>query len=457
MALTVVSLFSGCGGLDWGFLHKDTHLVYACDNDPAAIKCFNQNFNHKATLRSVQEPEFLEDLHKIGVADIVLGGFPCQGFSKSGPKKKDDPRNQLYASMVEAVRILQPKVFVAENVDGMAQNYEGQYVTKIIEDFSRLGYEVEPRILNAADFGVPQYRRRIIFIGIHKKLNSQNFSWPIATHKSQARNGEFKSKMIHNGQPTLFKQISNPLRSPVTIKEAIGDILEISESIPDHQFITPSKEQKIIIERIGVGQKLCNVRFASTSVYTWQIPEVFGAVTKREILLLEIIGKNRRKKKYGDIPNGNPLSIATVNELSGEDFQQQEFNDLESKGYLKEKDGKYDLKGAMFCSGLFKRPEWNEPSPTIITVFHSPRYFIHPIKPRPFTIREVARLQSFPDNFQFLSAGIDKQDAYRLIGNAVPPLLAKHIAESILTFLKKEYSHETSERQSEPRRNVQRV
>jgi DNA (cytosine-5)-methyltransferase 1 len=239
MALTVVSLFSGCGGLDLGFLTRDTQLIYACDNDPAAVKCFNRNFGHKATQRNVQEPEFLRDLHEIGSADIVLGGFPCQGFSKSGPKKESDPRNQLYASMVEAVRILQPKVFVAENVDGMAQNYKGQFVTQIINDFSQLGYEVEPRILNAVDFGVPQYRRRIIFIGIRKELNHLSFNWPMPTHQSTARNGEFKSKMLHSGQPTLFNQSNNILRHPVTIKEAIGDLLEVSDDIPDHNFIAP--------------------------------------------------------------------------------------------------------------------------------------------------------------------------------------------------------------------------
>lgn len=451
MSFSVVSLFSGCGGLDLGFHRKGTQLLYACDNDLAAVKCFTANFNHEAILRDVQDETFIQDLESIGEADIVLGGFPCQGFSKSGPKNVNDPRNRLYSAMVEAVSILRPKLFVAENVDGMAQNYKGQYVTQITQDFAKLGYEVEHRILNAADFGVPQHRRRIIFVGIHEDLDPTAFTWPSPTHKGGTRNGEFKSGIILNGQPTLFDQAPRKLEKPVTIKQAIGDLLAASRDFPDHTFIPPTREQGIIIEKIGVGQKLCNVRFANTSVYTWQIPEVFGEVSEREIRLLETIGKNRRKKKYGDIPNGNPLSIETVNGLAGEDFQPEEFEALEAKGYLKKKDGKYDLKGAMFCSGLFKRPNWNAPSPTVITVFYNPRYFVHPAQNRPFTIREVARLQSFPDDFEFLSAGISEKDAYRLIGNAVPPKLGEHIAESVLEFLERQSIHETPKRHAESR------
>lgn len=453
---SIVSLFSGCGGLDLGFLRKNTEILYACDHDESAVRCFNYNFPHFATVRDVQDERFLRDIRSIKKADIVLGGFPCQGFSKSGPKKESDPRNILYLSMVEAVKILNPKVFVAENVDGMAQNYKGQFVSQIVHDFSMLGYTVEPKILNAVDFGVPQYRRRIIFVGIRKDMQSDMFKWPNATHKGGVRNGEFKSALEFSGNFSLFQE-RKPLKDMLTINDTIADLLDKGEDFPDHTYISPTKQQDMIIAKVGPGQKLCNVRFAKTSVYTWQIPEVFGQVSDKEVLILETIGKNRRKKQYGDIPNGNPLSLETVNEILMEDFTYIDFDNLVKKGYLKEKDGKYDLTGAMFCSGLFRRPDWNDASPTIITVFDSARYFVHPIKNRPFTIREVARLQSFPDDFKFLEAGISKQDAYRLIGNAVPPKLAGRIAESILQFLSTKSEYETTKYKSIKHREAQRV
>ncbi len=110
---------------------------------------------------------------------------------------------------------------------------------------------------------------------------------------------------------------------------------------------------------------------------------------------------------------------------------------LISKGYLKAKDGKYDLKGAMFCSGIFKRPRWQEPSPTVLTNFHNPRYFLHPLENRPFSLRECARLQGFPDTFLFTGCDskVDLKSGYRLVGNAVPPPLSRLFAAATLHFL----------------------
>lgn len=146
---------------------------------------------------------------------------------------------------------------------------------------------------------------------------------------------------------------------------------------------------------------------------------------------------------YGSIPNGNPLSLSVIKELSGLKVSQKDIDELVKKGYLKDIDQKYDLKGAMFCSGLYKRPEWNQPSPTVITLFGNPRYFLHPLKNRPFTIREAARLQSFPDTFKFLDSGISECDSFRLIGNAVPPELSKHLATATIQILTSSQNNET--------------
>jgi DNA (cytosine-5)-methyltransferase 1 len=214
--------------------------------------------------------------------------------------------------------------------------------------------------------------------------------------------------------------------------------VNLAPQVPDHQItnVWPAKYEKVF-SAIMPGQKLCNVRHANTSVYTWEIPEVFGEVTDREVTVLKTISRHRRHKQYGDIPNGNPLAREEIERLSGLSGIGQELLALLEKGYLKDIGQRYDLKGAMFCSGLFKRPKWDEPSPTVLTNFNNPRYFLHPEKNRPFSLRECARLQTFPDRFVVTGqrSKVGLVDGYRLIGNAVPPLMSQHLAASVLEYL----------------------
>jgi len=430
---TVLSLFSGCGGLDIPFTEPFYRVVGAYDNDPAAIQCLNYNLSFGGSVFDVTSEDFRKELRRVGPVDVVLGGFPCQGFSKAGPKKEEDPRNKLYNAMLFAVIKTQPIIFVAENVDGMAQNFGGRFVRKMERDFYAAGYTVSNCVLNAVNFGVPQYRRRIFFVGIRNGIKSQ-FQWPEPTHYGGSRNGEFKTSSEVSNQPTLFQP--KPLRNPLAIRDALSDLLDADSSFPDHVYDESfSAKDREIMAHVNEGQKLCNVRFSETSVYTWDIPEAFGETTEREKLILETIGRNRRKKQYGTIPNGNPLAPSVISDLSGLAIEEKELLVLVEKGFLKQQDTKYDLKGAMFCSGLYKRPRWDEPAPTVLTVFDKPRYFFHPRRLRPFTVRECARLQSFPDTFSFIESGISFADAYRLIGNAVPPKLAGALASQIRLFL----------------------
>lgn len=430
----VVSVFCGCGGLDYGFKKAGFDLVYACDSDPAAVDCYARNVDSNVYVRDVQSEWFHDDIEKVAECEVVLGGFPCQGFSKAGPKQENDSRNKLYVEMLCVVSKLRPRIFLAENVDGLSQNYRGEYLKRIISDFSAIGYEVDHLLLDAVSYGVPQHRRRIIFAGTRRNMPA--FKWPEPTHDFKPRNGEVK---IASG-PSLFDIEDTPrkpkLGRPVAIRDAIADLLDFRDDVPDHTVTKawPSKYEHVF-RRVGEGQKLCNVRHASTSVYTWQIPEVFGSVTEREVAVLETISRNRRHKRYGDIPNGNPLPVGEIETLSGLSAIRPEIASLLRKGYLKEIKGKYDLKGAMFCSGLFKRPRWDEPSPTILTNFHNPRYFLHPKRNRPFSLRECARLQSFPDDFRFASDKVTLVDGYRLVGNAVPPRLSSVFAEAVARFL----------------------
>lgn len=441
---TVVSLFSDCGGLDLGFKERGFEPLYACDSDPAAVDCYRRNVDARVHLQSVCSRALHRAIASLGRVDVVLGGFPCQGFSKAGPKSASDSRNALYMEMRQAVRTLQPKLFIAENVDGISQNFGGAYLKRIVADFREIGYEVEFRLLDAIAFGTPQHRRRMIFVGTREGAGG-SFQWPRPTHKCDVRNGEFKAE----AGPLLWDNAVGHvarLKKPLAICDAIADLLDLDPRMPDHAVTNAwPRKYAAVMKAVGQGQKLCNVRHAPTSVYTWQVPEVFGDVTDRERLVLETIGKNRRHKKYGNIPNGNPLAVDVIERLAGLRGIGAEIRALLKKGYLKEKGGKYDLKGAMFCSGLFKRPRWDEPSPTVLTNFHNPRYFIHPLRDRPFSLRETARLQGFPDTFVFAAPGspVDLLAGYRLVGNAVPPPLARALAGSVDAFLRGNNANES--------------
>jgi DNA (cytosine-5)-methyltransferase 1 len=437
---SVVSIFCGCGGLDLGFKDAGFDLLYACDKDPASVDCYARNIDYRVHLRDVTSEVFRSDIESLGSCDLVLGGFPCQGFSKAGPKQENDQRNTLYVEMTRVVARLRPHIFIAENVDGITQNFNGSFLKRIVADFRQIDYEVDHCILDAVAFGVPQHRRRVFFVGVRQGLRP-GFPWPKPTHRAKARNGEFRlEEPLH--QRGLFADLdqqSRRLLPPRTIRDAIGDLVKLSPDVPDHQITSswPKKYERVIAA-IRPGQKLCNVRHADTSVYTWEIPEVFGEVTAREVKVLETISKHRRHKQYGEIPNGNPLPPEEIERLSGLTGIGPELRALLDKGYLKDMGGMFDLKGAMFCSGLFKRSTWDEPSPTVLTNFHNPRYFLHPEENRPFSLRECARLQTFPDGFVITGPGpgVGLVDGYRLIGNAVPPLMSRHLASSVLEYMR---------------------
>lgn len=436
--LSIVSLFCGTGGLDLGFKELGFSIKYACDSDPVAVACYARNIDEHVVTRDVSSLQFREEIKKMGDCDVILGGFPCQGFSKAGPKVSQDKRNFLYLEMLWAVEILQPSLFIAENVDGISQNFNGSYLHMIVTDFDAIGYKVDYRFVEAAGFGLPQYRRRIVFVGT-KKDSKDCFVWPLPSHNARPRNGESKTRLqILPLFDDMHARTTN-LQPVATIRDAISDLIELHEHIPDHRVINNwPKKYEAVFRAVGQGQKLCNVRHASSSVYTWEIPSVFGVISEEEKMILEVISKNRRHKKYGNIPNGNPLPLEEITRLIGEMDITSQIGALLKKGYLKEVyKNCYDLKGAMFCSGIFKRPRWDEPSPTVLTNFYNPRYFLHPFRDRPFSLRECARLQGFPDNFVFTTdcTTQDFVNGYRLVGNAVPPTVSRVLAAATQTFL----------------------
>lgn len=166
-ANTVVSLFAGAGGLDMGFENRGFKVLWA--NDVNHDACETHKLWSSATV--VEGDIGSVDFSTIPDADVILGGFPCQGFSLAGPRKIDDSRNSLYRYFVKLVEEKQPKVFVAENVKGILTLGNGQIIDAIVHDFASKGYKVTYRLVNAADYGVPQDRLRVIITGIRNDIN----------------------------------------------------------------------------------------------------------------------------------------------------------------------------------------------------------------------------------------------------------------------------------------------
>lgn len=234
----VVSLFSGCGGLDLGIEGGFNYLNNYYNKNPFKIIWAN-DINEKAT--QTQKLNFqdinvvCQDITKIldndnnnqlsifdnefklpNSADVVVGGFPCQDFSLAGKRQGlNVQRGKLYQSMAKVIELLKPKVFLAENVKGLISWENGLAIKTIIEDFSKLGYKVNYKLFNTADYGVPQTRERVIIVGIRNDLNA-NIEWPEPTHSMNDIN----------------------LKPWLTIKDAIADLEDenIHNSLPNNGY-----------------------------------------------------------------------------------------------------------------------------------------------------------------------------------------------------------------------------
>ncbi|MFG6357977.1 MAG: DNA cytosine methyltransferase [Acetatifactor sp.] len=183
--MRVVSLFSGAGGLDLGFKMAGHDVVWANDLYEDAVHTYQKN---------IGDHIILEDVRKISAdeipdCDIVIGGFPCQGFSVANTKRHiGDERNELYKQLIRVIEDKRPKFFLAENVKGLTNLGKGEVFKMILSDFEHLGYKVLYRILNAADYGVPQTRLRVIIVGVRRDIDWE-YEFPKATHSQDGRDG----------------------------------------------------------------------------------------------------------------------------------------------------------------------------------------------------------------------------------------------------------------------------
>lgn len=373
MNRVVIDLFAGCGGLSTGYEMAGFEIPLAVEKDEWASDTYRYNHpNTKVITGDITNITDLDSLLPSNVkVDGIIGGPPCQGFSLSGNRDKKDPRNSLFMDFVRFVKHFKPSFFMMENVPGLLsmQNSKGEFVKDLImSEYDKAGYNATYKILNAAEYGVPQSRTRVIFIGIRKDL-------PFIPEK-------------------LYPTPTFDENKQITIDQAIMDLPQIESGQGTEKQIYP-------IQPTNEYQKWAR----------GNCKEVTNHIAMRHTA--------RLIERFKVIPQGGSLA-----DVPQEHMQRQR--------------GNASITSGKTFSQNNMRPFGNKPSPTIAASFQS--NFVHPHLNRNYTAREAARLQSFPDSYVFqgkrTTMSWEKNlSQYQQIGNAVPPLLAKAVADNISNYL----------------------
>lgn len=341
----VLDLFCGAGGLSYGFECAGYDILIGIDNDSKALETFE--LNHKGSkiicgdITQITYKQDIKPLLNGKKIDIIVGGPPCQGMSLSGPRQFDDPRNRLYLSYIRLVDEIRPKAFVIENVPGLVSLFKGAIKDSIIEKFTAMGYTVEYKIMCASDYGVPQNRKRVVFVGRKK--------------------GEYNYPPINEDIVTCSMALSDL----PTLENQLGE--EVSEYMTE-----PQNEYQKLMRK--------NSEYVLNHIAACHSDKV------KDIIAL--------------VPDGGNYKNLPLEYQNSRNFH---------------------VAWTRFSS--------DKPAPTIDT---GHRHHFHYKYNRVPTVRECARLQSFPDDFKFLG---NKTQQFRQVGNAVPPLMAQAIAVQLKKML----------------------
>lgn len=360
-----IDLFSGAGGLSEGFIMAGFHVAAAVEKDKSAVETQRFNHTHWKQYRTKvlnddlrNTTDVISKLHAEGIerVDVVIGGPPCQGFSRSNmrTRRRDNPDNQLFRHYMRVVDEYNPKMVVLENVADLASFDHGGVADEIISAFRSVGYVADAAVLNAANFGVPQKRKRIFFLA------------------------------TRNGIPIQFPEpeITDPARF-ISVWDAISDL----PSLVNGNMV----DEMPYLSNTGLTDYQKRIRKKGNHKVRNNI------VTNNSSLVIE---------RYSFIPQGG-------NWRNIPDELMSNYSDKER------------------ChQWIYRRLSENEPA-VVITNFRK-NMLVHPRENRGLSVREAARLQSFPDDFVFLGGIMTQQQQ---VANAVPPLLSRAVAKSVRKML----------------------
>ena len=442
MGLKAIDLFAGAGGLSLGFGYAGIEVVGAVENNEHAVMTYKYNIGNHIFEKDITEftpQHMLKEMkkHKLvqkkSDVDIVGGGPPCPGFSLMGRSKIssliksgewegsdarhkfiDDKRNKLFLEFVKYVDYFKPKMFVMENVAGM-DSYETEEGSPIIEiildEFKAIGYEnVEVKILDSSDYFVPQKRMRVIFIG-----------------------SKSKKKIVH--------PIANSTK--YTLQDAFADLPEIDITTG----LSADKKFKPMSKIYGEKRKKLMRFFRTQKVLQHDITHGIDStlhktrkVNPRDRAIFPLLksGQFGPRILYKDV---YPAMLKLVKKGLPEGYKMLP----KSKGYRiisldTEKKREWKWYDPDKFGDKMRRMRWDEPGPTVVAHLEKDGYmFVHPGEDRTISVREAARMQSFPDAFDFSAGGeVSFTRQYKQIGNAVPPLLGLAIGEVLVKYLNKQ-------------------
>lgn len=378
--IKIIDLFSGAGGLSEGFLnfnYKNINVYELClgvDIDRDVEKSFKLNRKKipfiRENLNKINAAELLNHANiENGDLDMLIGGPPCQGFSRAGLQNIKHPLNELTLDFIKIAKKLNPKLVVIENVPNMFNLSAGHYITKISKKLGNMNYNVWSKTLCAAEFGVPQLRQRGFIIAINKNFYDGNQIFPKPTHSTKKDLYKFMYFLgSNNNDDKIDEYIKDHNLKFVSVEDAIGDLsgLEAGNKLKEYPRKPYTNYQK---EMKGNCENLMNHKAVTHS------SEMIAKMSR----IYEGCYPNNKKKYYS-----------------------QAYRRLHRKGVAY----------------------------TLTTFFYNPGSgrFTHFEDHRTITVREAARLQSFPDKFEFVG---NFGSQVRQVGNAVPPLLSKAIAEKL--------------------------
>lgn len=372
-----IDLFCGAGGLSAGLEEAGFRSIAGVDFDRHAMASFVAN--HPSAVPFLGDIAYVKakDLEEAAgrrEVDLIAGGPSCQGFSTTGKRIEDDPRNFLFRHFVRLVGDVQPKMVMIENVKGLLTFRSGYFRDLINESFRRVGYRMISKVLCAADYGVPQLRERIVFIGT--RLDDTELSFPEPTH---------------GPSDEVF---SASLKPYVTVGEAIGDLPLMRG---DHE----REEWNYACEPQNDFQRYARVGMRSRPVTLHQANGVSDAALE----VVRLVGEGQGVRSIP--PDQLPERFKKMRTIADGSLRKD-------------------------CTTLYHRLARNKPGYTITCYFRNVASgpFVHPLENRSLSYREAARIMSFRDRYKFEGSMLTRQ-----IGNAVPPLLAKAVGKHLLKLL----------------------
>ncbi|MFG2295355.1 DNA cytosine methyltransferase [Streptomyces sp. NPDC048603] len=410
----VMDLFAGAGGFSAGFATYEPKSggnpftpVAAVEFDAAAASTYAANFGrahvYPGDIAKFDATEFK------GEVDVIMGGPPCQGFSGLGKEDPDDPRNELWQEYVKVVAKVHPKLFVIENVDRFLKSpqYQDLCTASKTPGHPLHDYTVVPALLNAADYGVPQARKRVIVICTHKDF-AEPLVHPDATHDKRGDAPE-----ADGAQAALFQ--AGGTEGPGKPRwNSVRDIFEKSDK--------KSLADGLPEPRVGEEPLVAGVpgHYLTRDLHFGRNPVTLSRARYKAIPE----GGNRKNLRgvYYRLDSKGEIRLSTD---AGYELLNTPEHPLSTESWDKHNSGSGDVMG---------RLRWDSPSVTIRTEFYKPEKgrYLHPSDPRPITHYEAALIQGFPEGFKWFGT---KTQIARQIGNAVPVGLGRALAESIHRFL----------------------